>query len=249
MPRANRYFTKGHHYHVTQRCHDRQFLLKFQRERNAYRHLLREKLHTLSRSLSLLGYCITSNHVHLLLTVHDGKALPLLMRMVSGEFAQAYNRRRRRSGALWADRYHATLIESGTHLLRCLRYIDMNMVRAGVVQHPEQWDWCGYREITGQRKRYRLIQQHPLLHAVDAEPYPERFAQHYCEFIDDGLKEIALRREARWTESLAVGGEQFVRRTMQTIRNRRRLALLDPGTGDGDWVLQESPEAIQKKNP
>ncbi|MDA0323615.1 MAG: hypothetical protein O2923_13000 [Verrucomicrobia bacterium] len=44
--------------------------------------------------------------------------------------------------------------EDGQYLPNCLRYVDMNMVRAGVVEHPEQWQWCGYDELTGQRKRF-----------------------------------------------------------------------------------------------
>src|SRR4030067_455799 len=52
-----------------------------------------------------------------------------------------------RHGAFWEDRYHATAIEADEHLHRCLVYIDLNMVRAGVVKHPAEWAYSGYREI------------------------------------------------------------------------------------------------------
>ena len=55
------------------------------------------------------------------------------------------------------DRYHATVIESDEHFLRCLVYIDMNMVRAGVVKHPAEWVHGGYREIQQPPRRYRII--------------------------------------------------------------------------------------------
>jgi putative transposase len=118
MPRANRYITAGSIYHVTHRCHDREFLFKFARERNDYRSLLREHLH--DSDVSLLAYCITSNHVHLLMNVGAKESLSALMQLVAGEFAQNFNRRKKRSGAFWGDRFHATLVDSDEYLLGCV---------------------------------------------------------------------------------------------------------------------------------
>lgn len=69
------------------------------------------------------------------------------MQMVAGQTGQEYKRRKHRRGAFWEDRYHATAIESGTHLVQCLVYIDMNMVRTGEVTHPSEWKWSGYNEL------------------------------------------------------------------------------------------------------
>lgn len=71
--------------------------------------------------------------------------------------ARQYNRRKGRAGAFWEGKYHATAIESGLHLWRCLRYVDLNMVRAGKVEHPSGWRWCGYDELMGMRQRYRIL--------------------------------------------------------------------------------------------
>ena len=68
-------------------------------------------------------------------------------RRTAGRVGQEYNLRKERRGAFWEDRYHATAVESGVHFRQCLAYIDLNMVRAGVVAHPEQWPDCGYVEI------------------------------------------------------------------------------------------------------
>jgi len=57
------------------------------------------------------------------------------MQMMAGQTGQEYNRRKIRQGAYWEDRYHATAIESGMHLIKCILYIDLNMVRTGVVRH------------------------------------------------------------------------------------------------------------------
>ena len=65
------------------------------------------------------------------------------MQLIAGRAAQNYNRRKARLGAFREDRYHATAIESGAHLHRCVVYIDLNMVRAGVVKHPAEWPHTG----------------------------------------------------------------------------------------------------------
>jgi putative transposase len=57
--------------------------------------------------------------------------------LIAGRTAQEYNQRKSRQGAFWEDRYHATAVEADEHLHRGLVYIDSNMVRAGVVTHPE----------------------------------------------------------------------------------------------------------------
>jgi Transposase IS200 like len=98
--------------------------------------------------LSVLNYMVTSNHVHLLAFDNGGRnVIPDSIKLVAGRAGQEYNVRKNRKGAFWQDRYHATAVESNRHLRQCITYIDMNMVRAGVVEHPGQWKFCGYNEI------------------------------------------------------------------------------------------------------
>jgi hypothetical protein len=52
--------------------------------------------------------------------------------------------RKGRSGAFWEGRYHATMVDSGEYLWECVIYVELNMVRCGVVDHPRQWNWSGY---------------------------------------------------------------------------------------------------------
>ncbi|MFO7645580.1 MAG: transposase [Desulfosarcina sp.] len=87
--------------------------------------------------LTVLDYCVTSKHVHLL--VHDsigGDGIVQSVQLLAGRTGQESNQRKHRKGAFWEDRYHATAIEGGEHLLRCVVCIDLNMVRAGVVAYP-----------------------------------------------------------------------------------------------------------------
>jgi putative transposase len=136
MPRANRHFLPGYVWHITHRCHQKQFLLKFPRDRGRYLHWVFEAKKRFG--LSVLNYLVTSNHVHLLVKDTGSNVIAESMQLIAGRTAQEYNERKNRHGAFWEDRYHATAIEADEHLHRCLVYIDVNMVRAGVVSHPRE---------------------------------------------------------------------------------------------------------------
>ena len=112
--------------------------------------------------LCVLDYTVTSNHVHLVVRDQGRGEVAASMQLLESCAGQAYKRRKQRLGAFWQDRYHATAVESGEHLARCVVYVDLNMVRAGVVAHPREWAAGGYHESgsatgssTGRRWRRR----------------------------------------------------------------------------------------------
>ncbi len=87
----------------------------------------------------MLNYPVTSHHIHLLVLDEEGRdVIPQSIKLVASRTAQEYNLRKNRKGAFWEDRYHATAVESEQHLLRCLVYIDLNIVRTGVVSQPSE---------------------------------------------------------------------------------------------------------------
>jgi len=109
MPRANRYFLPGHVWHITHRCHQRKFLLKFARDRRRYLYWLFEAKKRFG--LCVLDYIVTSNHIHLLVKDTGSNVIAESMQLIAGRTAQEYNQRKGRQGAFWEDRYHATAIE------------------------------------------------------------------------------------------------------------------------------------------
>jgi len=240
MPRANRYIVSGQIYHITHRCHNRSFLFKFGKDRDVYRSILRDRLHRYP--VACLGYCITSNHTHLLLKVEGiaEEVLGRFMQTLEGDFAQWYNIRKKRKGAFWSDRYHAVMIDSGEYLWRCLRYIDLNMVRAGVVSSPAEWAWCGYQELSGLRSRYRVIDREALADALAPGRAWPQIAEMYVATVQEVLHAERLVRESCWTESLAVGGERFVQRIGAQIANRMNVETVN---ANGIWLVRESPIA------
>jgi putative transposase len=133
------------------------------------------------------------------------------MQLAAGRCAQEYNERKQRTGAYWQDRYHATAIETGKHLLRCLVYVDLNMVRAGAVKHPCEWKFGGYNEIQSPRRKCVLIAYEKLLALAGYQNY-EQFRNSHRDWVNESLLKDNNDFDSQWSRSIAVGSEQFVER-------------------------------------
>ncbi len=214
MPRANRHHLPGHVWHITHRCHKQEFLLKFARDRRLWRYWLYQA--RLRYGLCVLNYIVTSNHVHLLVRDEGRGEIPRAMQLIAGRVGQTYNRRKGRKGAFWEDRYHATAVETGTHLARCVVYIDLNMVRAGVVQHPREWGASGYRDIQEPPDRYRVLDQQALLESLEIGSFSELRECHRM-WVEDALARDPANRDDRWTTSVAVGSRAYLDEVQKSL--------------------------------
>lgn len=236
MPRANRHYIPGCVWHITHRCHKKEFLLKFARDRLRYLQWLFEARK--GYGLCILNYTVTSNHVHLLVRDNgDRDVIPNSIQLIAGRTGQEFNRRKGPTGAYWEDRYHATAVDTDKHLMQCLVYIDLNMVRAGVVEHPSDWGFGGYKEIQLPRQRYGLIDHDELKGLVNFSSMDE-LAVAYRGWIEESLSEVRHFRDEKWTESI-VGSEAFVMATKQRLGFKARAREVIGG--DGSYELRESP--------
>ncbi|MAF84322.1 MAG: transposase [Gammaproteobacteria bacterium] len=240
MPRANRYFCAGHIWHITHRCHSKAFLLKFARDRKRWRYWLFQAKKRYG--LCVLNYVITSNHIHLLV-VDDGRnEISASMQLIAGRIAQEFNKRKNRGGAFWEDRYHATAVQSDEHLIRCLIYIDLNMVRAGVVGHPQEWPDAGYKEIQSPPTRYRIIDQQRLLQLTRHKHWQE-FSRSHERWICENLKNPDKPREPQWTECIAVGNKAYVQKVQTQLGALvKQRSTKEVGV---DWMLKEPRDTYQ----
>ena len=238
MPRANRHFLPGYIWHITHRCHQRKFLLKFARDRQRYCHWLFEAKKRFG--LCVLDYIVTSNHVHLLIKDTGTNVIAESMQLIAGRTAQEYNQRKGKQGAFWEDRYHATAVQADEHLHRCMVYIDLNMVRAGVVNHPGEWKESGFSEIQKPPKRYAMIDL-PSLMELSGFAGLEDFQRAHREWVEQGLENGLLMRDDRWSEAIAVGSLAFIDKVKSELGFR--AAHRDVVEGDRTYALREPAEA------
>ncbi len=238
---------EGFTYHLTQRCHNQEFLLHLAKDRDVYREWLRQGVKR--HGVSVYGFCITSNHVHILVHADSVEDVSALMHLASGATAKRYNLQRRRTGSMWQHPYQCTIVENGRHLLNCLTYIDMNMVRAGVVSHPREWRWCGHDELVGSRKRYRILDVERLLQSLEISS-AELLSRYYTDAIEERAETERLQRESHWTNSLAVGSEDFVRARKEAYKRRLTFDLGQVPEGHDDvWMVREDQASYSSMSP
>ena len=142
MPRLPRYVLPGQPQHVIQRGNNREPIFY---DYSDYRFYL-EKLAAACQKhdCSLHAYVLMTNHVHLLITPHSMDGIGKVLQMLGRYYVQYFNYTYDRTGTLWEGRYKATLIDSEQYLLTCMRYIELNLVRAGIEEHPKDYPWSSY---------------------------------------------------------------------------------------------------------
>ena len=157
------------------------------------------------------------NHFHLLATPTTGQGLAQMMQAVGRRYVRYFNDRQNRTGTLWEGRFKSSLIESERYLLACMAYIDLNPVRAGMVQQPGNYRWSGYAHHTGQRAEPWLT-PHPLYWELGNTPFAREIA--YANLVQSGIASV---QQAALTEATlrgwALGEPEFVANLQkQTLR-------------------------------
>ena len=167
------------------------------------------QLRTLAREIgcSVHAYCLMTNHVHLLLTPQAPQACTTLMKHLSQRHAQYVNRSYERTGSLWDGRFRSCLTESQRYVLACYRYIELNPVRAGMVDAPGSYPWSSYA-ANAQGAPSGLIAPHAEYLALGTQP-ASRYAA-YAQLCGDALEPslLAYIREST-NGGYALGSDQF----------------------------------------
>ena len=238
MPRANRHFLAGQVWHITHRCHKQQFLQKFCRDRKQWLHWLYQARKRYG--LCILNYIVTSNHIHLLVRDQGKGEIARSMQLIAGRTAQQYNTRKSRTGAYWEDRYHATAVQTDDHFARCMVYVDLNMVRTGVVEHPAAWAHSGYNEIQAPPERYRRIDTDQLTRVLGFTD-AKRMREAHRQWVQTALDNGRVKREAQWSESIAVGRPEFLESILNKLHpGHRGTRIVEV---DGYYELREERAA------
>ena len=161
MPRRSRIIAPGVPLHIIQRGNNRQACFFAEEDYLFYLDWLEE--YGKSTECSVHSYVLMTNHVHLLLTPKRSDSAGRLMKSLGQRYVQYINRTYKRSGTLWEGRFRSCIIQQQEYLFFCQRYIEMNPVRAGMVNHPAEYRWSSY-QVNGQGEKSALIDHHLLYH-------------------------------------------------------------------------------------
>jgi len=135
------------------------------------------------------AYALMNTHFHLMVTPRDDTALPRAMKSLGARYVRYFNQKYDRFGTLWASRYRGIAIADDSYGLTCLRYIEQNPVRAGLVSKPEEYRWSSYGAHIGTRRCGWLV-PHPVYLALG--PTPEFRHAAYCALCATSLVDAEL---------------------------------------------------------
>ena len=189
MPRFPRLALANYPHHLVHRGHNQQDVFFSNADRRAYLDTLVEFRNELK--LSIYGYCLMTNHVHLIINPgNDVANLGRLMKRLAGRHTRRINHMRERSGTLWGGRFKCSPIDSDRYMLCCLRYVDLNPVRAKLVESPASFHWSSFRAHVG-LEECAWLDLDPSLQGLS--PTHRGRQMLYREFVSQGDDPADLR--------------------------------------------------------
>lgn len=182
MARPLRIQFEGAVYHITSRGNARQDIFLDDQDRTAFLEVLAESV--LRYGWICHGYCLMSNHFHLLIETPSPN-LSRGMQFLNGVYTQKFNRHHKRFGHVLQGRYKAIFVEKESHLLEVARYIVLNPVRAKMVRSAKDWPWSSYDATSGQVVAPEFLTTDWILAQFDSGR--ERATHAYGQFVRQGL--------------------------------------------------------------
>ena len=217
MPRIARVVVPGVLHHVTQRGNNRQDVFLTDGDREFYLGLLRKR--SVQYGLEVLGYCLMTNHVHLLVRPQTADAMAQALGRTHFIYAQRFNTEHSRSGHLWQARFYSCPAEETT-LLAIMRYIEQNPVRARIVPHAWEYPWSSAALHVGRQKDSGMIDAASWANQIA----PAEWRTLLQEAEDEG-RVTEIRRRTMIGRPL--GSPEFVSEVEATLD--RQLAYRRPG--------------------
>ncbi len=217
MPRQPRYEVAGLPQHIVQRGNNRQPIFF---EESDYRRFLDDLKEAAEKTqCQVHAFVLMTNHVHLLATPTTDKGLSQLMQSIGRRYVQYINTSYKRSGTLWEGRYKASLIDEDNYLLTCMRYIELNPVRAGIVENPSAYQWSSHQWNAFHQDVGIPIVSHPVYLALAKLGGDRR--QIYRDLFDSSLNKATLTELRATLNQCRVLGNESFKDKIETLLHRK----------------------------
>lgn len=187
MPRKPRFFLPGVPAHIVQRGHNRQAIFFDDSDYLVYLSLLENAAQ--QYECAIHAYVLMTNHVHILATPSEKDSISRMMQAIGRRYVPYINHEYARSGTLWEGRYKASLISEESYLFACMRYIELNPVRAGIVEAPADYTWTSYH-ANAFGKEDPLVTRHVLYQSLGKNDAAR--SQAYRELFRDHINRVLL---------------------------------------------------------
>lgn len=216
MPRRARLTLPNVPMHVIQRGNNRQACFFADKDYSFYLGCLKEYAQT--TRCQIHAYVLMTNHVHLLVSSDSTDGVGALMKALGQRYVPYVNRTYGRTGSLWEGRFRSCLTEDESYLLACQRYIELNPVRASMVQHPAEYQWSSFR-ANALGEANDLVTPHSLYEALGGAPAARQAAYRdlFRHELEPGLVD-AIRTATNG--NFALGNSRFTEEVARTLGRR-----------------------------
>jgi len=222
MARQSRFNLPGVPQHVIQRGNNREPCFYSEDDYKYYKDVLIESAE--KNQACIHAYVFMTNHVHLLVSPKHEHSISHMMQDLGRKYVRYVNRSYNRTGTLWEGRFKASLVDSDVYLLTCMRYIELNPVRANMVTHPGEYRWSSYA-CNANGKYDALVNAHSLYMALDHDVKKRQFAYRELFRICLNSELIHEIRDAL-NQQLVLGREDFKIKIEETTNRQARLKPL-----------------------
>jgi len=205
MARLPRIAPVGIPLHLIQRGNNRQVCFNSDEDCDAYIGWLKKYSH--QYEVDVHAWVLMTNHVHLLCTPQKENGVSRMMQSLGRCYVRYFNDKYQRTGTLWEGRYKSCLVQAEQYLLEVYRYIELNPVRAGMVDDPGEYSWSSY-QINALGRTSDLCAPHPEYLKLGTSR-DERLASYRALFqchMEDG---VLAGIRANTNSGLAIGHERF----------------------------------------
>ena len=216
MPGKKRFYQPGVPVHVFQRGHNKEPVFFDDQDYLAYLRFLKAAADDLGCLIH--AYVLMTNHVHLLATPQVENDISLLFQQIGRHFVPYINKTYHRRGSLWEGRHKGNILDSEAYFLNCMRYIEMNPVRAAMVEHPGQYRWSSYA-ANAQGIDNAILQSHALYLALGESPEARQAAYRAGFDGETRSDELELIR-ACLHSGTPLGTDHFKKKIESAIGNR-----------------------------
>jgi len=215
-PALPRYFVPEVPLHLIQRGNNREVIFAGDEDFAYFRDCLIDAAHR--EGLAIHAYMFMTNHVHLLATPAAEAGAGRTLQSVGRRYVQHFNQRYRRTGTLWEGRYKATVIDAEDCLITCMRYIELNPARGGMVAHPRDYRWSSYR-VHADGERDDLLTDHRLYRRLGKDAASRQAA--YRQLFRGALGEALLAETCEATNKGWALGNDRLRRRIEALGSCR----------------------------
>jgi len=210
MPRLPRLCLPDIPLHIIQRGNNRQPCFNTEKDYAVYIDKLRE--YATQFQVAIHTYVLMTNHVHLLVTPTTENGASQMMQSLGRYYVRYFNKRHRRSGTLWEGRFKTSLVDSDLYFLIVSRYIEINPVRAKMVNHPSDYIWSSYH-FNGLMKPIKLLTPHPLYLGLGTTK--ELRAKRYTALFDSEIPDFKIQEIRGAINSTRVLGSENFKRQLE----------------------------------